>query len=68
MGRSAAPTLGTHAMSTASRFGSDSRDENPRQSRSWEMPDAFRTDTGDVASGQPLEIDLHPYAICRIDG
>ncbi len=29
-------------MSTASRFGSDSRDENPRQSRSWEMPDAFR--------------------------
>ena len=33
-----------------------------------EMPDAFRTDTGDVATGQPLEIDLHPYAICRIDG
>jgi len=33
-----------------------------------EMADAFRTDTGDVASGQPLEIDLHPYAICRIDG
>lgn len=32
------------------------------------MADAFRTDTGEVASGQPLEIDLHPYAVCRIDG
>lgn len=32
------------------------------------MPDAFRTDTGEPASGQPLEIDLHPYAVCRVDG
>jgi hypothetical protein len=32
------------------------------------MPDAFRSDTGEAASGQPLEIDLHPFAICRIDG
>lgn len=30
--------------------------------------DAFRADTGSVASGQPLEIDLHPYAVCRVDG
>jgi penicillin-binding protein 1A len=29
-------------MSTASRFGSDSRDEDPRQFRSWEMSGAFR--------------------------
>jgi hypothetical protein len=32
------------------------------------MAGTFRTDTGEVASGQPLEIDLHPYAVCRIDG
>ncbi|MBI3855511.1 MAG: hypothetical protein HY293_07445 [Planctomycetes bacterium] len=32
------------------------------------MADAFRSDTGETASGQPLEIDLHPYAVCRIDG
>jgi hypothetical protein len=32
------------------------------------MPDAFRGDPGELASGQPLEIDLHPYAVCRVDG
>jgi hypothetical protein len=32
------------------------------------MPETFRTDTGEPASGQPLEIDLHPYAVCRVDG
>jgi hypothetical protein len=32
------------------------------------MAGTFRTDTGEPASGQPLEIDLHPYAVCRIDG
>lgn len=32
------------------------------------MPDAFRTDTGEPATGQPLEIDLHPFAVCRVDG
>ena len=31
-------------------------------------PDAFRADTGEVAAGQPLDIDLNPYAVCRIDG
>ena len=31
-------------------------------------PDLFRSDTGTVASGQPLEIDLQPYAVCRVDG
>lgn len=32
------------------------------------MPDPFRTDNGEPASGQPLELELHPYAIYRIDG
>jgi D-apionolactonase len=31
-------------------------------------PEAFRADMGQVASGQPLEIDLLPYAVCRVDG
>lgn len=31
-------------------------------------PELFRSDTGAVASGQPIEIDLLPYAVCRIDG
>jgi D-apionolactonase len=31
-------------------------------------PDAFRADMGEVAVGQPLDIDLNPYAVCRIDG
>jgi hypothetical protein len=31
-------------------------------------PDVFRADMGVVASGQPLEIDLQPYAVCRVDG
>ena len=30
--------------------------------------EAFRADTGELASGQPLEIDLQPYAVCRVDG
>jgi len=30
--------------------------------------DAYRSDTGVTASGQPIEIDLQPYAVCRIDG
>src|SRR5688572_17442930 len=31
-------------------------------------PEAFRADIGVLASGQPLEIDLQPYAVCRVDG
>ena len=31
-------------------------------------PAEFRADSGVVAAGQPLEIDLSPYAVCRIDG
>jgi len=33
-----------------------------------QAPDVFRADPGTIASGQPLEIDLQPYAICRVDG
>jgi len=32
------------------------------------MPGVFRTDNGEVVSGSPLELELHPYAIVRIDG
>lgn len=32
------------------------------------VPDVFRTDNGEPATAQPLELDLHPYAIYRIDG
>ena len=32
------------------------------------VPDVFRTDNGEPATAQPLELDLHPYALYRIDG
>ena len=31
-------------------------------------PDAYRAEMGMIATGQPLEIDLQPYAVCRVDG
>jgi hypothetical protein len=31
-------------------------------------PDAFRNDPGEPLSGRPLEIDLLPYALVRVDG
>ena len=33
-----------------------------------EMAGVFRTDDGEAASGQPLELELHPYGLLRIDG
>jgi hypothetical protein len=33
-----------------------------------EMAGVFRTDDGEAASGQPLELELHPYGLVRIDG
>jgi hypothetical protein len=33
-----------------------------------EMAGVFRTDPGEVATGTPLELELHPYAVVRVDG
>jgi hypothetical protein len=33
-----------------------------------EMAGVFRTDPGEVATGNPLELELHPYAVVRVDG
>lgn len=32
------------------------------------MAGVFRTDNGETASGRPLELELHPYAVVRVDG
>ena len=32
------------------------------------MPGVFRTDNGDVVSGSPLELELLPYSVLRVDG
>jgi hypothetical protein len=33
-----------------------------------EMAGVFRTDDGEAVSGQPLDLELHPYGLIRIDG
>src|SRR5215470_4348554 len=62
MGRPAAPALGTPAMSTASRFGSDSGDENPRQFRRWQMSGAFRPRRTHVVAAVLLSLIILPAA------
>jgi hypothetical protein len=32
------------------------------------MAGVYRTDDGDAVSGQPLELELHPYGLVRVDG
>ncbi len=32
------------------------------------MAGVFRTDNGEPASGQPLDLELHPYGLVRVDG
>jgi len=32
------------------------------------MAGVFRTDNGDVITGSPLELELLPYAVLRVDG
>jgi hypothetical protein len=32
------------------------------------MAGVYRTDDGSAASGQPLELELHPYGLVRVDG